>query len=552
MLDITKHVKQNFMKQIFLVVALLQLSFQGFSQNSKLIAPPVTDVTVFLSGAQLTHTDNVSMKAGDNVFRITDLTLNLDPNSIQVEGNSNYTIISVRHQVDYTVQPDNNPKAKNILDSLDELRFKQREVLGVKNSLRQEQAMLEANRSIKGANSSLLAEDLQEMANFYRERFKQIEYKMLELEEQERQNNQMIASLNNRLNQMNARKGTNPSEILITLQANKEGKFPMKISYLAYNAGWMPVYDLRAEDINSNIEFSYRAKVFQSTGNDWDNVNLTISTGNPTVGGQAPVLYPWYVNFYEPMYGTLDKAQAYDQRNATPSVAQGYELSEVEISSQKVSPKTIANFTTVSNNTVNTEFKISIPYDIPSDNQQYDVIMQKESIKAIFDYVTVPKYDNDAFLRARLTDWMQYSLLPGESNIYFKGTYVGKGFIDPVQANDTLTVSLGRDRAINIKRDQIKEFCKTSTFGSKQKTTKAFEITITNTKKQAIDIEVEDQLPISQNSEIEIETEELSGGSYDPTTGKVTWKLRIEPGQTVKKQLRFNAKYPKKKYLSGL
>jgi uncharacterized protein (TIGR02231 family) len=450
------------------------------------------------------------------------------------------------------VQPDNNPKAKNILDSLDELRFKQREILGVKNSLRQEQAMLEANRSIKGANSSLLAEDLQEMANFYRERFKQIEYKMLELEEQERQNNQMISSLSNRLNQMNARKGTNPSEILITLQASKEGKFPMKISYLAYNAGWMPVYDLRAEDINSNIEFSYRAKVFQSTGNDWDNVNLTISTGNPTVGGQAPVLYPWYVNFYEPMYGRLDRAQAYEQRNETPSVAQGYELSEVEISNQKVAPKTIANYTTISNNTVNTEFKISIPYDIPSDNQQYDVIMQKESIKAIFDYVTVPKYDNDAFLRARLTDWMQYSLLPGESNIYFKGTYVGKGFIDPVQANDTLTVSLGRDRAINIKRDQIKEFCKTSTFGSKQKTTKAFEITITNTKKQAIDIEVEDQLPISQNSEIEIETEELSGGSYDPTTGKVTWKLRIEPGQTVKKQLRFNAKYPKKKYLSGL
>jgi uncharacterized protein (TIGR02231 family) len=281
-------------------------------------------------------------------------------------------------------------------------------------------------------------------------------------------------------------------------------------------------------------------------------VNLTISTGNPTVGGQAPVLYPWYVNFYEPMYGRLDRAQAYEQRNETPSVAQGYELSEVEISNQKVAPKTIANYTTISNNTVNTEFKISIPYDIPSDNQQYDVIMQKESIKAIFDYVTVPKYDNDAFLRARLTDWMQYSLLPGESNIYFKGTYVGKGFIDPVQANDTLTVSLGRDRAINIKRDQIKEFCKTSTFGSKQKTTKAFEITITNTKKQAIDIEVEDQLPISQNSEIEIETEELSGGSYDPTTGKVTWKLRIEPGQTVKKQLRFNAKYPKKKYLSGL
>lgn len=540
------------MKQIVILVACLGWIIQGNAQNTKITTLPVTDVTVFMSGAQVTHTDMVSLKTGENQIRITDLTAHLDPNSIQVEGNSNYLILSVRHQLDYTIQPNSNPKAKQIIDSLDDLRFKQKEITGMKGVYDRERTMLEKNMTIKGENAVLLAEDLEEMANFYRERYKQIQYKVLELEDQEARNNMLISSLQSRLNQMNARKSTNPSEVLVTIQAKNDGKFPLKVSYLAYQAGWIPVYDLRAEDINSNIDFQYRARVYQSTGNDWNKVNLTISTGNPTVGGQSPTLYPWYINLYQP-YDRAQSEKRDDYRemmNATPAVS-GYDLEEVTITSNKKA-ESIANYTAIQSNTVNTEFKIGIPYDIPSDNQQYDVVMQKESLKALFDYTAVPKLDNDAFLRARLTDWMQYSLLPGESNIYFKGTFVGKGYIDPVQANDTLTISLGRDRAIQIKRDQIREFCKTSTFGSKQKTTKAYEITITNTKKQAIEIEIEDQIPISQNGDIEVETEELSGGNFDATTGKVKWKLVLEPGQTVKKQLRFNAKYPKKKYVSGL
>jgi hypothetical protein len=73
---------------------------------------------------------------------------------------------------------------------------------------------------------------------------------------------------------MNSRKGTNPSEVLVTLIAAKAGSANLKVSYLAQSAGWYPVYDLRAEDINSPIEFSYRAKVYQSTGRDWEDVNL--------------------------------------------------------------------------------------------------------------------------------------------------------------------------------------------------------------------------------------------------------------------------------------
>lgn len=532
------------MKHTFvLFISLFSLALKA--QNVKSIDPKITDVTVFLSGAQVTHAGDVAMKAGENQFKLGYLPLQLDPNSIQVEGNNNYMIVSVRHQVNYLQNTGGNAEWKAVKDSLDFYLFQAQEIAGLKNVVIQEKQLLEANREMKGNNAVLIADDLMEMANFFKERFKQIEYRWLELSEQSRINQENIQRMQNQMNSLNQRNGTNPSEILITIRAEKDGKFPLRLSYFTQNAGWYPNYDLRAEDINSPIELIYRAKVFQSTGNDWKGVNLTISTGNPIVGGQIPVLYPWYLYPYNLMNVAMVESYSHD-RNDTPSVAYQsgaeYKLEE---------RKSVADYTQVTNNTVNTEFKISLPYDIPSDNQQYDVIMQRETIKGAFDYVTVPKLDNDAFLRARLTDWMQYSLLPGESNIYFKGTFVGKGFIDPAQAVDTLTVSLGRDRAIQVKREQIKEFSKTSLFGGKQKTTKAFEISVTNTKKQAITIEIQDQLPISQNADIEVEMEETSGASVGANQ-QLSWKITLQPGETIKKQVRFNVKYPKKSYVQGL
>jgi uncharacterized protein (TIGR02231 family) len=541
------------MNKMIMTALAAVLSLSAFSQ--KVIETKITDVTVFLAGAQITHHSDVNIKAGENTFRVINLPLYMDPNSIQVEGNSNYTILSVRHQVNYLNDQTSNPRVKAIEDSLEEAQFKLQEIAGLRNVAEQERMMLEANRSIKGANAVLLTEDLEEMANFYKNRFKELSYRNLELTQQERRTNEEIQRLQNQLQSLNARKGANPGEILVTISATKESKTSLNFSYVSQSAGWAPVYDLRAEDINSPIEFAYRAKVYQSTGTDWNKVNLTISTGNPNVGGQIPTMAPWYISIYDPQpvsynWGAKGKAeQAPQAQMAYDSVANGAYAIEQD---KEERVYTTADYTSVSSNTVNTEFKISIPYDIPSDNQQYDVVMQKQSLKANYNYIAIPKLDNDAFLRAQITDWMQYALLAGESNIYFKGTFVGKGYIDPAAANDTLDLSLGRDKSITVKREQIKDFCKTSSFGSKQKTTKAYEITITNTKKSAVNLTIEDQLPISNNGDLEVETEEISGGTLDAQSNKISWKLTVQPGETIKKQLRFSVSYPKKKYISGL
>jgi uncharacterized protein (TIGR02231 family) len=525
-------------------------AFVSFSQ-SKSVTAPITDVTLFLSGAQVTHKGDVSLKRGENTLVLSGLTAGMDVNSIQILGNKDYTILSVKHQMNYTSKV-SNTRVRAIQDSVKLLGFQTSERASLRAVYQEEKAFLQANRSIKGDNALLIREDLSEMADFYRSRMKEIEYKILDLNQTDRESNEKLQHLQTQLSQLQSQNVTNPGEIEFVVTTDEDKKSDVVITYLATNAGWTPYYDLRAEDIESDIEFTYRAKVWQGTGADWKRINLTISTGNPNVGAQVPALNPWYVNIYAPQ-AYRGRAKAEDDYNQKPSaLASGY-MAEMDKSSRAMnSMQTSASFTTITSNSVSTEFKISIKYDIASDNQPVEVVMQKQRLKASYKYVAIPKLEAAAYLQADIIDWMQYSLLSGESNIYFKGTFVGNGYIDPALANDTLQLSLGRDNAITVKRDQVKDFCKTSVFGVKKSTSKAYEITIVNTKKKAINIEVYDQVPLTQNADLEVAVEELSGATQDAATGKVTWKMTVEPEKTEKRQLRFTVKYPKKNLIQNL
>ena len=172
--------------------------------------------------------------------------------------------------------------------------------------------------------------------------------------------------------------------------------------------------------------------------------------------------------------------------------------------------------------------------------------MQHESIKAEYRYMCVPKIDPRAYLMAFMTNWSQYGLLAGESNIYFKGTFVGQGFIDPALANDTLQVNMGRDLSVVVNRTMVKDFCKSGAWAGKKWVTKAYDISVKNQKMSPIKIEVIDQIPLSNNGDLEVIAEEISGGVANKETGELRWMLDIGANQQVKKQLKFTVKYPKK------
>ena len=167
-------------------------------------------------------------------------------------------------------------------------------------------------------------------------------------------------------------------------------------------------------------------------------------------------------------------------------------------------------------------------------------------------YSVAPKLDADAFLMARATGWEKFNLLPGNANIFFEGTYVGKTEIDPNSIHDTLAISLGRDKRIVVKREKQQELSSRKLIGSNRRDSFAWEISLRNAKSEAVSLTVEDQVPISQDNRIEVTVTDVSGASWDKVTGKLWWKVQLQPNETRKLTLKYEVKYPKDQTVSGL
>lgn len=201
-------------------------------------------------------------------------------------------------------------------------------------------------------------------------------------------------------------------------------------------------------------------------------------------------------------------------------------------------------------NQTSIDFDIKTPYTINSDNKNITVDMEVYTLSTTYEYYCVPKIDKDAFLIANILDWEKYNLLAGEANIFFENTFVGKSILDIRNVSDTLKLSLGRDKNIVVKREKIKDYTTRQFIGGKKEETKAWQISVKNSKKQTVNMLVYDQVPVSTNQEIEVTTENTSGGDLNKETGEVKWKYKLEPLGKKEMNLKYKVKYPKERVLT--
>ena len=350
------------------------------------------------------------------------------------------------------------------------------------------------------------------------------------------------------LQEMNYRKGKQMGEVVLNISADQTTRISVNFTYLTRNAGWAPLYDLRCSDTANPIDLLYKANVFQNTGFDWTGVDLVISTGNPTANNERPVMNPWYINFYQPPvigYGTYEKA-------AAPSRAMNIYADEMASEEPLQEAAPVPYQVEQVSNQMATEYEIKVKQDIPADGKQHIVPIKDFDLPASYTYHTVPKLDQHAFLLAKIGDYGQFDLLPGQSNIFFEGMYVGQTYLNPQVTSDSLIVSMGRDDGISVRRNTLKDFTSTRIVGSNKKELKGYEIILRNNKKIPITIEVLDQVPISQNKDIVVEIEEMEGARYTADYGKLLWKINLAPGESKKLRFVYSVKYPKDKQVSGI
>ncbi|TAE73781.1 MAG: mucoidy inhibitor MuiA family protein [Bacteroidetes bacterium] len=544
------------MKKTILLVIFILSSINIYAQTEKNVPSKVKSVTVFLNRAQVTSTAQVLIPAGTTNLVFEELSTKIIKPSIQVTAKGSITIMSVKHQINYLRNQNKTIKIKQYEDTLEILRDKIKILSIQKQNWQREEDVILSNKLI-GGDAGVNAQKLKEMADFYRNRLTEIQTNLYQIDKDMTKHNAKINIISNQINETNRDISKPTSEILVAVTSNISSMITFELNYIVPDAGWTPIYDLRSKDVQSPIQLSYKANVFQNTGIDWKDVKVTLSTGNPSQGGVKPELKTWYINFYNQMISqNLRNASLYESntrgRGNAPNANMDLKKETKAVEEEEVlkEAETIADKTEVTESTFATEFEISVPYTILSDGKPQLVDVKNYDVKTYYDYGVVPRVDFDAFLMAKVTNWEGLNLLSGQANVYFEGTFVGETYLNANNLRDTLAISLGRDKRIITKRIKIQDVSSKKLIGTNIKEEMGFEIQVRNTKKTEIDITIEEQIPISKNTQIDVELIEAKDASFNKNTGRITWKLKLKPNETRKVILKYTLKYPKGKQIA--
>lgn len=524
---------------IFIISMFLNLT----AQTEKEIKAEIKHVTVFPDRAQINHEGSVSLVPGKSILKLSGLSPYIDVQSIQVKGYGEFTILSVNLQNNYLQNLEDSPEVKSIRSQIESLQLKVEDENAAIRILKEKEAFLVANRAILVKETTFTIEQLKNVMDLYTTNMDQITMTSLKKERLIKEYNKQIAALQQQVADKLGKEQLPSGEISVSVSSERQVSGKLSFSYVVTNAGWYPSYDIRVDDIKNPVTIFYKANVFQSSGVEWKDVKLSFSNATPWVAGDIPVLNTWFVDYYNPLplrgISTRSKRSEAAKLNEVAAVA--YDMVEEKaMESAPVMVQKQVGETTIT-------FDISVPYTVPSDGKVQTVEIQRLTAPAEYKYVTLPKLSLLAYLTANITDWAKLSLQSGEATLYFENSFVGKSTLNVNQLNDTLTLSLGTDNSILVKREKRKDFTSRKVIGINRTDTYSYLLTIRNNKLNPVQITISDQVPVSSNSGITVETIELSGGKINGLTGEIKWDIEIKPGETKQLVLTYSVRYPKDK-----
>lgn len=545
------------MKKLILTITLLVTGI-SFAQKPIFTSAKTKAATVYFSGAELAQTTSVNLPVGTSEIIIKNVADYLNESTVQIGAPNSLTVLSVQFTQNYISEyeiDENNPIIKRVRDSI---QFLQKEKLKLYNdriSHSKTIELLDKNQQVAGQNSGLSVAELMKLVDYYNAKRTQLSNAMNTLSDREADMQMKIDFLNKKL-EIDTEKEEKASKGKLILQVMNEiaGNVNLDVTYITNSASWQPFYDLRAENINTPINLMYKAKVTQSTGIDWKKVKLTLSSGNPNQNNVAPLLQAWFLR-----YGYPANYKVYNNYNATSNTIPSLQgqVAGVRVNSFDAKPgfeseKSISDYTEIVESQLNVSFDIDIPYDILSNGKAHSVALKDLKLPATYKYYAVPKVEKEAFLLAELNDYSKYNLLPGEANIIFEGMYVGKTVINPNQTQDTLNLSMGRDKKISIKREKVVDKSGTKFLSSFKEQTFTYDIIVRNNKKEEINMLLKDQFPLSTDKDITIEILDKDGAKHNEETGVLTWEIKLKPNETKKYRISYKVKYPKDKIIGNL
>ncbi len=536
-------------KFLFLIVLLSVFTTAVFGQKENIIklSPPVNDAIIYLSGAQIRYKVNVNLQAGRNTLVLENFSPKLNPATIRINSDEATTVLSMKHSVTSTPVDAEMLRYNQANDSIKLINKKLSAAADETNALNIQKEMLLKNQSLGGQNTGVNVLDLQKAADFFQTRVLEINKRVTELAVESDNYSTQLTQLQTKVYQLSVGIKSSHSEVSVLLIAPKAQSSSLEISYVVSDAGWMPYYDLKCEDISKPIDLIYRAKAYNNCGIDLNDIAITLSTADPLKAITVPDLQTWYLSDYSNL-NKYNKSGYFQLNNNVSQVDNGsysWSFNNKEEDKQQMQMHQKVQMKQISVPELSFDIQLKNRYTLPSDAQPYIMDVEEHSLKADYRYISVPVLEKSAFLIACINEWEDLNLVEGNANVYLNGIYVGQSYINPNEISDTLQISLGRDSRIQIDRVKQKEYSSKQLMGSKRKATYVYEISIKNNHAMPINIEIQDQLPVSNNQDIEVTPDELSGAVHTTLSGLLDWNYIIDPGKVKTIKLGYTVKYPK-------
>lgn len=549
------------MKKIVSVLTIISINFLFTSLsvlgNKVETTSKIEKVTVFNKGVNVQRFGNLDIKKGDNTIYIQELSPYLSNESIQFVIKSPKVIInSVGKEMNYLgIQNHLTDEVKLLKDSLDLTHEKLRLAQVSLRVYNEEKDLLDENKSVLKLSKEFIIDDLMDLTDFFRERMLDIEEKISLTNKRITKINQTIANIQSQLRTLNARVRNQFSNVVVQITSKEELKVAYELSYnINDRAGWKPCFDLRIEKMNSPVDITYKAEIYQNTNEQWKNINVSLSTGNLNQSNKAPAFNTDYLsvrrnvrNKYRVQTSSNPRYDNYSSEEAGASVD-----IEMAMDDDVGYAETSAAFTTVDFSGTQIQYDIALPYSISSSSKSIFIEIQKINLPATYDYYTYPKLDKDVFLMCHFTSIAEQNFLAGSAQIYFEGKSVGTTYLDPLSTKSTIDLSLSRDLSILTTRKPLKKFSSETKISDKVKQERSFEITLKNNKSSKITVKLVDQIPVSNDKSIDVELVESSEAKFNKNKGKLTWLIDLEPNTSITKKFTYTVKYPEDERVIGL
>ncbi|MCL2156059.1 MAG: DUF4139 domain-containing protein [Leptospirales bacterium] len=350
--------------------------------------------------------------------------------------------------------------------------------------------------------------------------------------------------------------------ILLNIFSADAGETDFNFTYMVPNTYWNMKYDFRASKKRDEIEIILYSDIYQKTGEDWDNINLTLSTGAPQNSIILPPIYPWYLSVMREDYRGANKEELYSarQKSAVMDSEVMYESAE-EDTDKMVIPES-----TITESGFNFEIALPLKQSIESSEKYQKKLIKSYIIKSgrglQYYYQTVPGSSSQVFLMAKATNQTELPWLRGEAQVFLENEFMGKVNIPNTPVTKENEIVLGMVPDISSKKELVRKYDDTAgLFGGNQRVVYSYKITVESNSKESREIIVVDNFPVSTTEDVKVEIKDLSDQfKRDDETAKSTefaqgirrFVINLPPG--AKKEITYNAviTYDKELRINGL